>query len=206
MEPSKNNGILRAQDISTELISEYHAYADTIGDTYICLYSVRFFLQFLAEHGVIAGHVPLALTSPLQAKAASYAIKRFSTEISSFETNGVDADEYWKMANSLIDVLRKEHYHNEDATRNNYLVYYQMFYIKNPSFHNRQSGQECVPVQDRGDGSAEGSAAVLGGLPICRIGWLRRTGTFHELCRPYRPHSALPGISSLTILQAVVEG
>ncbi len=34
----KDNGILRAQDISTELISEYHAYADTIGDTYICLY------------------------------------------------------------------------------------------------------------------------------------------------------------------------
>lgn len=125
----KDNGILRAQDISTELIAEYHAYADTIGDTYICLYSVRFFLQFLAEHGVIAGYVPLALTSPLQAKAAGYAIKRFSDEISSFETNGVDADEYWKMANSLIDVLRKKYHHNEDATRNNYLVYYQMFYI-----------------------------------------------------------------------------
>ena len=124
-----SKGILRAQDISTELISEYHAYADTIGDTYICLYSVRFFLQFLAEHGVIAEHVPLALTSPLQAMAAGYAIKRFSTEISSFEKNGIDADEYWKMANSLIDVLRKEYHHSEDATRNNYLVYYQMFYV-----------------------------------------------------------------------------
>ncbi len=125
----KDNGILRAQDISTELISEYHAYADTIGDTYICLYSVRFFLRFLAEHGVIAGHVPLALTSPLQAKAAGYALKQFSAGISAFEKNGVDADEYWKKANSLIDVLRKEYHHNEDATRNNYLVYYQMFYI-----------------------------------------------------------------------------
>lgn len=125
----KDNGILRAQDISTELISEYHAYADTIGDTYICLYSVRFFLRFLAEHGVIAGHVPLALTSPLQAKAAGYALKQFSAGISAFEKNGVDADEYWKKANSLIDVLRKEYHHNEDATHNNYLVYYQMFYI-----------------------------------------------------------------------------
>ena len=178
------------------MISEYHAYADTIGDTYICLYSVRFFLQFLAEHGVIAGHVPLALTSPLQAKAAGYAIKRFSTEISSFETNGVDADEYWKMANSLIDVLRKEHYHNEDATRNNYLVYYQMFYIKNPSFHNRQSGQECVHVQDRGDGSAEGSATVSGDRPICRNGSLRRTGTYRGHVRLCRQRSALPDISS----------
>lgn len=56
-----SKGILRAQDISTELISEYHVYADTIGDTYICLYSVRFFLQFLVEHGVIAVHIPFAL-------------------------------------------------------------------------------------------------------------------------------------------------
>lgn len=125
----QNKGILHAQDITTELISEYHTYADTIGDTYICLYSVRFFLQFLAEHGVIAGHIPLALTSPLQAKAAGYAIKQFQDDISAFEANGVEADEYWKAANSLIGILREKHHHNEDATRNNYLVYYQMLYI-----------------------------------------------------------------------------
>lgn len=36
---------------------------------------------------------------------------------------------YWKSANDLIDILRKKYHHNEDATRNNYLVYYQMFYV-----------------------------------------------------------------------------
>ena len=125
----KNKGIFRAQDISAELISKYHTYAETVGDTYICLYSVRFFLGFLAEQGVIAGHIPFVLTSPLQAKAAGYAIRRFSDEISAFEENGIEADEYWKMANSLIGVLREKYHHNEDVTRNNYLMYYQMFYI-----------------------------------------------------------------------------
>ncbi len=125
----KDNGILHAHDISTALISEYHAYAETIGDTYICLYSVRYFLQFLVNRGIIAGHIPFALTSPLQAKAAGYAIRRFSTDVSAFETSGVDPDVYWQNANDLIDILRKEHHHNEDATRNNNLVYYQMFYV-----------------------------------------------------------------------------
>ena len=36
---------------------------------------------------------------------------------------------YWQKANVLISILRKEFRHNKDATRNNYLVYYQMFYI-----------------------------------------------------------------------------
>ena len=124
-----NEGILYARDISTELISRYHAYADVIGDTYICLYSVRYFLQFLAEHGIIAGHIPIVLTSPLQARVAGYAIRKFSKEVSSFETSGISSDVYWQKANVLISILRKEFRHNKDATRNNYLVYYQMFYI-----------------------------------------------------------------------------
>ena len=125
----KNQDIHRANDISVDLISKYHDYADTVGDTYICLYSVRYFLQSLVDRGIIAGHIPYALTSPIQAKAAGYAIRKFSGDISDFETNGISPDSYWKSANDLIDLLRKKYHHNEDATRNNYLVYYQMFYV-----------------------------------------------------------------------------
>jgi hypothetical protein len=122
-------GILCARDISPELISRYHTFADTIGDTYICLYSVRYFLQFLADHGIIAGYIPLVLTSPLQARAAGYAIRGFSKKASSFESVGTSSDVYWQKAHVLVGILRKEFHYNEDAARNNYLVYYQMFYI-----------------------------------------------------------------------------
>ena len=125
----KAQGILQANDITVELISKYHDYADTVGDAYICLYSVRYFLQFLASRGIIAGHIPYTLTSPIQAKAAGYAIKRFSGDISDFENNGLIPDVYWKNANDLIEILRKKYHYNKDATRNNYLVYYQMFYV-----------------------------------------------------------------------------
>ncbi|MDO4650133.1 MAG: tyrosine-type recombinase/integrase [Eubacteriales bacterium] len=125
----KNQDIFQTSDITVELISKYHNYADTVGDTYICLYSVRYFLQFLVNHGIISEHIPYALTSPIQAKAAGYAIKRFSSDISDFETNGISCNAYWKGANDLICILRKEYHHDEDATRNNYLVYYQMFYV-----------------------------------------------------------------------------
>lgn len=125
----KNEGILYACDISTELISRYHVYAESIGDTYVCLYSVRYFLEFLAKNEIIAGHIPFALTSPLQAKAAGHALKIFSADVSAFETCGTDPDVYWKKANDLISILRENYHHNEDATRNNYLVYYQMFYV-----------------------------------------------------------------------------
>lgn len=43
--------------------------------------------------------------------------------------SGISSDVYWQKANVLISILRKEFRHNKDATRNNYLVYYQMFYI-----------------------------------------------------------------------------
>lgn len=123
------NGVCHARNISVESISAYQSYAENVGDTYICLYSVRYFLQFLVDHRVIAGHVPFVLTSPLQAKAAGYAVSRFSAGISAFETSGTDADEYWRKANILIGILRREYHHDEDASRNNYLVYYQMVYI-----------------------------------------------------------------------------
>ena len=49
---------------------------------------------------------------------------------------------------------------------------------------------------------SEASVTVSACLPICRNDWLRRTETCRELCRHYRQHSALPGISSQRIWQA----
>ncbi len=73
-----NRGIERAEGITGTVISEYHDFAETVGDTYTSIYSVRFFLQYLADKGMIPKHRPFALTAPIQAKAIGYAIRAFN--------------------------------------------------------------------------------------------------------------------------------
>jgi len=50
------NDIYNPEEITVLVISKYHEYAESIGDKYICTYSVRYFLQFLANQGFIPKH------------------------------------------------------------------------------------------------------------------------------------------------------
>ena len=119
----------KAENISCIVISRYHAYAETVGETYTCIYSVRYFLQFLAMQGLIPQHRPYALTSPIQAKAIGYAIQQFAVVNCHAATHGITAEEFWRKALVLVQYLKETYQYEDDALRHNYTCFYQMYYV-----------------------------------------------------------------------------
>lgn len=129
-----NNDIYNPEEITVLVISKYHEYAESIGDKYICTYSVRYFLQFLAKQGFIPKHRPYALTAPVQAKAAGFVLKNISIESIS-EINAIEselrlsAETFLERCQDLIKSLEEIYHFAPTALRSNYLAYFQMFYI-----------------------------------------------------------------------------
>lgn len=124
-----NRGIERAEGITGTVISEYHDFAETVGDTYTSIYSVRFFLQYLADKGMIPKHRPFALTAPIQAKAIGYAIRAFNKADIQNDIPGTSPDVFWANSALLISFLADIYQYDRTALRNNFIAYFQMFYV-----------------------------------------------------------------------------
>lgn len=124
-----NNNIHCAEDVTCLVISKYHEFAETNGDKYTSIYSVRFFLQFLVNQGLIPQHRPYALTAPVQAKAIGYAIQEY--EIAGLEAyhEGTAPETFWNASTLLPNYLASVYHYDETALRNNYTTYFQMFYV-----------------------------------------------------------------------------
>ena len=124
-----SSGVEKAEYISCIVISRYHAYAETVGETYTSIYSVRYFLQFLVMRGLIPQHRPYALTAPIQAKAIGYTMQQFAMLNFQAATNGITAEEFWEKALVLVQYLKETYQYEEDALRHNYTCFYQMYYV-----------------------------------------------------------------------------
>lgn len=124
-----DNNIRCVEDITCLVISKYHEFAETIGDTYTSIYSVRFFLQFLVDQGMIPRHRPYALTAPVQAKAIGYALQKYDIESLTACPEGPAPETFWKGSTLLPDYLTSVYHYDETALRNNYTTYFQMFYV-----------------------------------------------------------------------------
>jgi site-specific recombinase XerD len=129
-----NNDIYDPEEITVPVISKYHEYAESIGDKYICIYSVRYFLQFLANQGFIPKHRSYSLTAPVQAKAAGFALKNISvatiSEINAKESElRLSAETFLERCQELIKSLEETYRFDPAALRSNYLAYFQMFYV-----------------------------------------------------------------------------
>ena len=135
-----SSGVNHPKEITVKTISEYRNYAETVGDKYICIYSVRFFLEFLVDGGLIPTHLPYALTAPLQAKAAGFALQAVDMDAIT-SANEIDSDirmhsdSFWKKCFDLVGYLSKTYHYNPDGLRNNYLAHLQMFYIFAAELH-----------------------------------------------------------------------
>lgn len=118
-----------AEDISCLVISKYHEFAETNGDTYTSIYSVRFFLQFLADQGLIPQHRHYAITAPVQAKAIGHAIQEYDNAGLEAYPVGTAPEVFWKESTLLPDYLASVYHYDETALRNNFTTYFQMFYV-----------------------------------------------------------------------------
>ena len=123
------NDITCAEDITCLVISKYHEFAVTNGDTYTSIYSVRFFLQFIADQGLIPQHRPYALTAPVQAKAIRHAIQEYDKVYIEECPVGISPETFWVESGLLPSYLASEYHYDKTALRNNFTAYFQMFYI-----------------------------------------------------------------------------
>ena len=122
-------GIKQAEEINGEVISKYHDFAETIGDKYTSIYSVRYFLQFLLSQGLVPCHLPYALTAPVQAKAIGYAIREYTkTDIKTCSV-GSAPEMFWKDSALLTSYLANTYNYDKTALRNNFTTFFQMFYV-----------------------------------------------------------------------------
>jgi len=95
---------------------------------------ILYFLEFLAKKGFIPGHRPYALTAPVQAQVAGFALgmvqmdklTALNPEKSSIR---MADDEFWHSAGILVEYLRCAYGYNPMALRNNYTAHLQMLYI-----------------------------------------------------------------------------
>lgn len=129
-----SNDIYDPAEITVLVVSKYHEYAESIGDKYICIYSVRYFLQFLANQGFIPKHRSYSLTAPVQAKAAGFALKNISiatiSEINAKESElWLSVETFLERCHELIKYLEETYHFAPTALRSNYLAYFQMFYV-----------------------------------------------------------------------------
>lgn len=127
-------GIDTAEGVTAVVIAHYYEHAAAIGDGYTCLYSCRYFLEFLARRGFIPGHRPYALTAPVQAQGAGFALgvaqmDKLSALNSEKASVRMAADEFWESASSLVEYLRCTYGYNPTALRNNYTAHLQMLYV-----------------------------------------------------------------------------
>lgn len=123
------SAIQRAEDITCLVISKYHEFAETVGDTYTSIYSVRFFLQFLVDQGLIPQHRPYALTAPLQAKAIGHSIREYDKRGIEANSVGIAPETFWEESALLPGYLASTYHYDETALRNNFTTYFQMFYV-----------------------------------------------------------------------------
>lgn len=129
-----SEGITDASDVTVIVISHYYEHAAAIGEGYTCLYSCRYFLEYLAQRGFIPGHRPYALTAPVQAQGAGFAMSRVQPDkLSAAASPNVSArmaaDEFWDNAGSLVEYLHCTYGYDPTALRNNYTLHLQMLYI-----------------------------------------------------------------------------
>jgi len=127
-------GIGAAEDVTAVVIAHYYEHAAATGDGYTCLYSCRYFLEFLARSGFIPTHRPYALTAPVQAQGAGFALDRVQMDkLSALNSEKAPirmaADEFWESAGSLVEYLRCTYGYNPTALRNNYTAHLQMLYV-----------------------------------------------------------------------------
>lgn len=123
-----------AEDVTAVVIAHYYEHAATVGDGYTCLYSCRYFLEFLAGKGFIPRHRPYVLTAPVQAQGAGFALGMVQMDKLSALNPGktpirMTADEFWESAGSLVEYLRCTYGYNPTALRNNYTAHLQMLYV-----------------------------------------------------------------------------
>ena len=123
------NDIRSAEGITCLVISKYHDFAETVGDTYTSIYSIRFFLQFLVDQGLLPRHRPYALTSPLQAKAIGYAMESISNEAVLDIESGIIPEDFFSSSDEVVKYLSREYEYDPTALRNNYTVFFQMYYV-----------------------------------------------------------------------------
>lgn len=123
-----------AEDVTAVVIAHYYEHAATVGDGYTCLYSCRYFLEFLAGKGFIPRHRPYVLTALVQAQGAGFALGMVQMDKLSALNPGktpirMTADEFWESAGSLVEYLRCTYGYNPTALRNNYTAHLQMLYV-----------------------------------------------------------------------------
>ena len=127
-------GLASPAEITGTVLTKYFEHAKSQGDKFICIYSVRYFLEYLVARGDIPPHLPLILTSPLQAEAAKFAFFSIRTETLS-ELNltasyiRYSSEDFWQKSRSMVEVMEKDFKYDAAGVRNNYLSHLQMFYI-----------------------------------------------------------------------------
>jgi site-specific recombinase XerD len=129
-----NLGLTSPTEITGTVITQYFDHAVSQGDKFVCIYSVRYFLEYLEIRGYIPSHRSLILTAPLQAEAAKFALCEIEMKTIS-ESNltlcdvRYSPDDFWKKSHSMVDALEKDFKYEANGLRNNYLAHLQMFYI-----------------------------------------------------------------------------
>ena len=121
--------IQQSTSITGDVIFKYFEYADSIGETYSIIYSIRFFLQFLSDQGHISPHLPYILTAPIQSKAIGYAIAEFSKTKKCVISSGIEPETFWKQAVQLPKYLSYTYGYDKDSLRSNFTAYFQMYYV-----------------------------------------------------------------------------